>query len=137
MARSLHSYGKCSWQAVADEHDRQEERLWSNQMCFRIERLVGGEDIVVFNVSGRMQAEHLDTLRELLGREEGKVVVDLKEVTLVDREAVSFLASGEANGVELRNCAAYIREWVARERSRRDRDRADPGTGVGDDIGDI
>jgi hypothetical protein len=98
-------------------------------MCFMIERLVGGEDIVEFHVSGRMQAESVDTLRELLGPEKGKVVVDLREVTLVDREAVSFLATSEANGVELRNCAAYIGEWIARERSRRDGDRADPGDG--------
>ena len=106
-------------------------------MCFMIERLVGGEDIVVFHVSGRMQAESVDTLRELLRWETGEVVVDLKEVTLVDREAVRFLASSEASGVELRNCAAYIREWVARERFRRDGDGANRKTGGGDDIGDI
>ena len=106
-------------------------------MSFRIERLLGEEDIVVFRVSGRMHAEHADMLRELLGPEKGKVVVDLGEITLVDREAVSFLALSEANGVELRNCAAYIREWVARERFPRDRNGTDPKTGGGDDIGDI
>ncbi len=106
-------------------------------MCFRIERLVGGEDIVVLLVSGRIHAKHVDTIRELLGREKGKVVVDLREVTLVSREAVSFLAFSEANGVELRNCAAYIREWVARERPQNDADRSDPKTGEVDDIGDI
>ena len=36
---------------------------------------------------------------------------------LVDREAVKLLALSESNGVELRNCAAYIREWVTRERA--------------------
>src|SRR5258705_1001345 len=105
-------------------------------MCFRIERLVGGEDIVVLRVSGRIHAKHVDTIKELLGREKGKVVVDLKEVTLVDRGVVNFLALSEANGVELRNCAAYIREWVARERSRNDGDRSDPKAGGRDDIGD-
>ncbi len=106
-------------------------------MCFRIERLVGGEDKVVLRVSGRIHAEHVDSIRELLGREKGKVVLDLKEVTLVDREVVSLLALSEANGVELRNCAAYIREWVARERFRNDADRSDSQTGGGDDIADI
>ena len=75
-------------------------------MAFRIERLVSGEDLVVLRVSGRIHAEHVDMLRELLGLEEVKVLVDLREVTLVDREAVSFLALSEAQGVELRNCAA-------------------------------
>jgi len=106
-------------------------------MPFRIERLAGGEDLVVLRVSGRIQAEHVDMLRELVGREEGKVVVDLTEVDLVDREAVSFLALNEADGVELRNCAAYIREWVDRERHRNSADRSGPKTGGGDDIGDF
>jgi len=68
-------------------------------------------------VSGRIRAENVDKLRELLEREKAGVVIDLKEVTLVDREAVIFLALSETGGVELRNCPAYIREWVARERA--------------------
>jgi len=89
-------------------------------MPFRIERLVSGEDLVVLRLSGRMQAEHVGMLRRVLGLEEARVVVDLGEVTLVDRKAVSFLALSEAQGVELRNCAPYIREWVDRERPRND-----------------
>lgn len=92
---------------------------------------------MVLRVSGRIHAKHVDTIRELLAQEKGKVIVDLREVTLVDREVVSFLAFSEANGVELRNCAAYIREWVARERSRNDGNRSDSKTGGGDDVADI
>jgi hypothetical protein len=58
----------------------------------------------------------MDTLRELLGREKGGIVIDLEEVTVIDREAVVFLAVSENNGIELRNCPAYIREWVDREK---------------------
>jgi anti-anti-sigma regulatory factor len=87
-------------------------------MVFRIERLVGEDDITVLRVSGRIDAEHVDTLRDLLEQEKGKVAIDLREVTLINREAISFLALSEANGVELRNCADYIREWVDRERRR-------------------
>ena len=36
--------------------------------------------------------------------------------SLVDREAVNLLAFSEFNGLELRNCPAYIREWITRER---------------------
>jgi hypothetical protein len=46
----------------------------------------------------------------------GRVAIDLTEVLLADREAVRLLAVSESNGFELRNCSAYIREWVARER---------------------
>jgi len=40
---------------------------------------------------------------------------DLKDVSLVDREVVRFLARSEADGVTLENCAPYIREWMERE----------------------
>jgi hypothetical protein len=47
------------------------------------------------------------------------VAVALAEVELVDREAVKVLAQAEANGIELKNCPAYIREWITRERDSR------------------
>ena len=87
-------------------------------MVFRIERLVGEEDITVLRVSGRIDAEHVDTIRELLERGKGPVAIDLREVTLINREVIRFLARKEANGVELRNCPDYIREWIDRERRR-------------------
>jgi hypothetical protein len=43
------------------------------------------------------------------------IVLDLKEVKLVDRDVVGFLASCEAKGIELANCPAYIREWIKKE----------------------
>jgi hypothetical protein len=38
----------------------------------------------------------------------------LAEVTLVDREAVRFLAACNVREIGLRNCPGFIREWVAR-----------------------
>jgi hypothetical protein len=73
---------------------------------------------VVLRISGRITGEDLDVLGSAL--EEGRVVaLDLTEVELADRDAVTLLARIEANGIELRHCPAYIREWVARERGRR------------------
>lgn len=106
-------------------------------MGCRIERLVTGEGLVVLHVSGRIRAEHVDTLRELVERERGGVAIDLKEVVLVDREAVKLLALSQAKGTELRNCPAYIREWVARERTPTRREPSDLQTGAGDDIQDV
>ena len=48
-------------------------------------------------------------------RTKARVLLDLKEVKLVDREAVRFLAYCEAKGTTLKNCAVYIREWIRRE----------------------
>jgi len=109
-------------------------------MSYKIERSVSGEGLVVLRVSGRIHAEHVDALRELVGREkgqvreEGQMAIDLKEVILVDREVVGFLASSEAGGIELRNCPAYIREWVARERTRTGEEPSDRNTGGKDGI---
>jgi hypothetical protein len=103
----------------------------------KIERLISGEDFVVLRVSGRIGDEHLDTLKELIGLEKGKVAIDLREVILVNREAVRFLALSEARGIEVRNCPAYIREWVARERDRTNLQLSDPKTGGFDDIEDL
>jgi hypothetical protein len=43
------------------------------------------------------------------------IVLDLDQVTLVDVEVVRFLKAAEREGVELRNCPPFIREWIARE----------------------
>ena len=83
-------------------------------MTCRIDRLPI-EHGVVLRISGRMTGEDLDVLRTALA--EGRVVaLDLTEVELADRDAVTLLARTERNGLELRHCPPYIREWVTRER---------------------
>jgi hypothetical protein len=54
-----------------------------------------------------------------IGREKGPVAIDLAEVMLVDRKAVRLFATSELNGIELRNCPGYIREWITKERESR------------------
>ena len=86
-------------------------------MSCRIDRVVSAENLVVLFISGRITGEDVDMLWGVLARESGGFAIDLKNVLLVDREAVKFLALSEANGTELRNCPPYIREWVTRERT--------------------
>ena len=59
----------------------------------------------------------MDTLRNVIEDETSAIAMDLENVDLVDREAVKFLAQREINGTVLRNCSAYIREWVTRART--------------------
>jgi anti-anti-sigma regulatory factor len=87
-------------------------------MTCKIERLASAESTVVLRLCGRIQLEHVSTIKESVGQEGGGVVLDLKEVTLVDRDAVNFLAICELKGMELRNCPAFLRQWVAKEQSR-------------------
>jgi hypothetical protein len=39
-------------------------------------------------------------------------------VRLVNRDAIKFLADCEAGGTKLRNCPAYVREWIAKEKEQ-------------------
>jgi anti-anti-sigma regulatory factor len=85
----------------------------------RIERAANGEDVLT--VSGRMDAENLIELKNLIDAEAAgrRIVLDLKELTLVDRDAVRFLEQCDSDGIRLHNCPLYIREWIARERDGR------------------
>ena len=81
----------------------------------KITRFSNGE--VVFRLSGRMDAENLNDLEALLNAESGDgIVLDLKDLTLVDHDVVRFLRHCETDSIELRNCPAYIREWLNGER---------------------
>ncbi len=65
-----------------------------------------------------MDAENIGEMKSLF-QSEGKgrrLVLDLRDLTLVDQAAVSFLERCEADGVRLENCPAYIREWIRRDR---------------------
>ena len=75
---------------------------------------------VVFTLTGRIQAEQVSELQALLQCElpNHNLVLDLKEVKLVDRDAVCFLAQLEERGAGLRNCSSFIREWISQERNR-------------------
>ena len=85
-------------------------------MTCRIDRVLI-EQGVVLHISGRITGEDLNVLRTAL--EEGRVVaLDLTEVELADRDAVTLLARTERDGIELKHCPAYIREWVRSERGR-------------------
>jgi hypothetical protein len=83
-------------------------------MTWRIDRLSTERGLVLY-ISGRLAAEDLDVVRTALGG--GRVVaIELGEIELVGRDAVKLLAQAEDEGLELRSCPAYIREWMTNER---------------------
>ena len=106
-------------------------------MSCRIDRVVSREDLVVFRVSGRITAQDLGMLQDLLLQESGAVAIDLKEVLLVDREAVKLLAFSEFNGFRLMNCPAYIREWITRESVQSRQDGSRKATRASEGIEDV
>jgi len=87
-------------------------------MVIRIERGSRGR-LTILRLSGRLQSEHVEQLKAEIEGSTARVVLDLEEVKLVDRDTVCFLADCEANGIELSQCSPFIREWIARERASR------------------
>jgi hypothetical protein len=86
-------------------------------MTCRIDQVVIGPGLLMLHISGQITGKDVDLLRSLLEQERSVVAIDLKDVLLVDRDAIRLLALSELNGAELRNCPAYVREWVTRERA--------------------
>ena len=80
-------------------------------------------DSVVFTLAGRIEGENLAELKRVVGLEarDCNLVLDLKDVTLVDQAAIRFLARCEADSASLENCPAYIRDWVTAEERRNSR----------------
>jgi anti-anti-sigma regulatory factor len=101
-------------------------------MTLRIQRSVERE-LVVFTLTGRIQVDQVPELLALLRSESSarRIVLDLEQVKLVDRDAVLFLALCETLGAELRNCSAYIRKWINQERDAPQNGLQDPTESAG------
>jgi len=86
-------------------------------MTFRIETAARGT-VKVFNLSGRIDAQAIAELKRLFELQTNyrDIVLDLKDVCVIDRDVMRFFIRCEADGVKLENCASYIREWMEREK---------------------
>jgi hypothetical protein len=109
------------FEAIQGEVARNQRLDRSSQrgQMLKIQRSSNGK--VVFTLSGQIDEEHIAELETYIRAETNvqSIVLDLKDVTLAGQDAVSFLERCEAEGVTLRNCAAYVREWITRQRRGR------------------
>ena len=101
-------------------HFRSAGMISMRHQMLRITRKENGE--VVFKVSGQLSAENVAEVRTLIAEEAkvSRVVFNLKDLTSVDAEAVKFLEKCEADAIELKECGAYLRERIKRERLERE-----------------
>jgi ABC-type transporter Mla MlaB component len=70
---------------------------------------------VRLTLTGRMNANALGELRraiERVRRRRGRVMLDLSEITLVDRPSLAFLTEQTKEEIELINCPAYLESWI-------------------------
>jgi hypothetical protein len=86
-------------------------------MPFRIDTSARGR-FTVFILSGRIEKEAIAELERLFEIQTDcrDIVLDLKDVGVIDRDVMRFFVRCEADGVKLENCAPYIREWMQGEK---------------------
>jgi hypothetical protein len=108
---SVDSHGWQTTKCQIEDLERQ-----SDIRMLRIQRSANGE--VVFKLSGRMDEEDIAGLETLIRSEADgrRIVLDLKDLTLIGRDSINFLERWEAKGIALKNCADYVREWITRQR---------------------
>jgi hypothetical protein len=84
-----------------------------------------GNGQVLFTLSGRIETEDIKQLQELFAAETSgrQLVLDLRDVTLVNVDAVKFLGRCEAEGTKLENCPLHVRDWVNQVKNRPKRPR--------------
>lgn len=84
------------------------------KMTLKIEKHSDGRRTTI-RLIGRMRAEHLSDLRQLITEGGPGAALDLEELTLVDVEAVRFLGTCRRDGFALLHCSPYIRDWIVKE----------------------
>ena len=72
-------------------------------------------------LAGKCNGTSLGELRRAIDRarrSHKRVVIDLSEVTLLDKPSMQFLAAQTREDVKLTNCPEYIEPWIYREFSQ-------------------
>jgi len=83
-------------------------------MTWKIEQITTENGFTVFRLSGHVQSEHVVKIEELISQESNRVALDLSELTLIDRDAVSYLALCKQRGIQLRNSPWFLTEWISK-----------------------
>jgi hypothetical protein len=86
-----------------------------DKMTLKIEKVSDAYGTTI-RLIGRMQAVYLDELQAQIRESTARVTLDLREVSLVDVEAVRFLGNCRDQGIHLLHCSPYIEDWVEKER---------------------
>ena len=73
---------------------------------------------ITLALAGKCSGGSLGELRRAIDkarRMQKQIIIDMSEVTLVDRPSLQFLAAQIRDDVKLINCPEYIEPWISRE----------------------
>jgi hypothetical protein len=85
----------------------------------RTRRTANGQ--VLFTLTGRIETtEEIKQLQQMLAVEASgqQLILDLRDVTLVNQDAVEFLRRCEADGIKLEKCPLHVRRWIDQVKDR-------------------
>jgi hypothetical protein len=85
----------------------------------RTRRTANGQ--ILFTLSGRIETtEDIEQLQQKLAAETSgqQLILDLRDMTLVNLDAVEFLRRCEADGIKLENCPLHVRRWIDQIKDR-------------------
>lgn len=74
------------------------------------------EQSLTILLNGKFSEDSLPSLDESINAARvanQQVVMDLGEVTLVDRKALEYLVNQASRNVRIVNCPVYLRRWIA------------------------
>ena len=86
-------------------------------MTLRIEKDSDGQTTTL-RLIGRMRREHIEELKAQIKAGGTSVTLDLNELSLVDLDAIRFLATCQTDGISLVHGSRYVNNWIAKERLR-------------------
>lgn len=73
------------------------------------------EQTVTLLLNGKFSEDALAELEDSISKARGvseRVLIDLSEVTLVDRKAVQYFSDRASEQIKLVNCPVYLRSWI-------------------------
>ena len=87
-------------------------------MTLRIKRLCENHGTRIC-LSGELRCAHLSDLRAEIERIGQPATLDLDEVNVADIDGIRLLNECQTQGIQVVNCAPYIREWMLQEKQAR------------------
>ena len=73
------------------------------------------EHAVTLLLNGKFCEDAIPELEQSISDARGahqRIVIDLSEVTLVDRKAVQYISDQAGSDIQLVNCPIYLRRWI-------------------------
>lgn len=71
---------------------------------------------------GQFTGEYVPEVEKILSGQDmdaHKIVLDLSDVTFVDRAAMKFLGSAKSGNIAVENIPSYVTRWIEQERRSR------------------